>query len=77
MTLPHSLRDAAALIERREISPLELTRACLDRIERENDALRAFITVTAGPALADAARAEQDIAAHHYRGPLHGIPVWV
>ncbi|HVD90908.1 MAG TPA: amidase [Vicinamibacterales bacterium] len=74
---PNSLREAAALIERREISSLELTRACLDRIDRENDALRAFITVTAEQALADAARAEQDIAAGRYRGPLHGIPVSV
>ena len=74
---PNSLREAAALIERREISSLELTRACLDCIDRENDALRAFITVTAEQALADAARAEQDIAAGRYRGPLHGIPVSV
>ena len=75
--MPGSLREAAALIARREISPLELTRACLERIDRENDALRAFITVTAEPALADAARAEQEIAAGHHRGPLHGIPVSV
>jgi aspartyl-tRNA(Asn)/glutamyl-tRNA(Gln) amidotransferase subunit A len=75
MTAPNSLREAAALIERREVSPLELTRACLDRIDRGNEALRAFITVTADQALADAARAEKDIAADHYRGPLHGIPV--
>ena len=77
MTAPNSLREAAALIERREMSPLELTRACLDRIARGNEALRAFITVTADQALADAARAEKDIAADHYRGPLHGIPVSV
>jgi aspartyl-tRNA(Asn)/glutamyl-tRNA(Gln) amidotransferase subunit A len=77
MTAPNSLREAAALIERREMSPLELTRACLDRIDRGNEALRAFITVTADQALADAARAEQEIAADRYRGPLHGIPVSV
>jgi aspartyl-tRNA(Asn)/glutamyl-tRNA(Gln) amidotransferase subunit A len=75
--LPSSLREAAALVERREISPVELTRACLDRIAAGNDDLRAFITVTGERALADAARAERDIAAGHYRGPLHGIPVSV
>ena len=44
--VPGSLREAAALIERREISPVELTRACLDRITAGNGDLRAFITVT-------------------------------
>jgi aspartyl-tRNA(Asn)/glutamyl-tRNA(Gln) amidotransferase subunit A len=74
---PSSLREAAGLIERREISPVELTRACLDRIAAGNDDLRAFITVTGERAMADAARAEQHIAAGRYRGPLHGIPVSV
>lgn len=74
---PGSLREAAGLIARREVSPVELTRACLDRIAATNDELRAFITVTGERALADAARAEKDIAAGHYRGPLHGIPVSV
>ena len=77
MNLPRSLRDAAALLERRELSSTDLTRACLDRIARTNDALRAFITITAEQALADAARADAEIAKGHYRGPLHGIPVSV
>ena len=76
-TAPGSLREAAALIERRELSPVELTRMCLDRIAASNDDLHAFITVTTERALAEAARAEQAIAAGHYRGPLHGIPVSV
>ena len=76
-TLPSSLRDAAGLIERREISPVELTRACLDRIAAGNGDLRAFITVIEERALAVAARAERSIAAGKYRGPLHGIPVSV
>ena len=63
---PASLREAAGLIERREISPVELTRACLDRIAAGNDELRAFITVTAERALADAARAERE----HRRRPV-------
>jgi len=74
---PGSLVEAARLIERREVSPVELTRACLDRIAAENDALRAFITVMTDRALADAARAEKDIARGRYLGPLHGMPVSV
>ena len=77
ITRPGSLREAAALVERREISPVELTRACLERIAAGNDELRAFITVTSERALADAERAERQIASGHYRGALHGIPVSV
>jgi Asp-tRNA(Asn)/Glu-tRNA(Gln) amidotransferase A subunit family amidase len=76
-TPPNSLLEAAALVERGEVSPVELTRACLDRIAAGNDALCAFITVMADEALADAARAEQEIARKRSRGPLHGIPVSV
>ena len=75
--LPGSLREAAGLVERREISPVELTRACLNRIAADNGELRAFITVMEERALAVAARAERSIAAGKYRGPLHGIPVSV
>src|SRR6186713_736433 len=75
--IPSSLREAAGLVERREISPVELTRACLDRIAAGNDELRAFITVMEERAMAVAARAERSIAAGKYRGPLHGIPVSV
>jgi aspartyl-tRNA(Asn)/glutamyl-tRNA(Gln) amidotransferase subunit A len=74
-TLPASLAEAARLIERRALSPLDLTRACLDRIAAVDADLRAFITVTADRALEDAARAGQEIAAGRYRGALHGIPV--
>jgi len=72
---PSSLADAADLIERRVLSPVELTRACLERIAAADADLRAFITVTAESALADAALAEREIAAGRYRGALHGIPV--
>src|SRR5262245_12128737 len=75
MTLPTSLADAAALIRRRKLSPVELTRACLDRIAARDGELRAFITITADRALEDAGRAEQEIAAGRYLGALHGIPI--
>jgi aspartyl-tRNA(Asn)/glutamyl-tRNA(Gln) amidotransferase subunit A len=62
-------------LRRKEVSPVELTRACLDRIEKLNPALNAFITVTAESALAEARAAEMEISRGEWRGQLHGIPV--
>lgn len=70
-----TLAEAAGRIEARELSPVELTRSCLDRIDRLDPGLNAFVTLTREQALADAARAEADVAAGRYRGALHGIPV--
>src|SRR5881397_2234119 len=52
---------AATLLRARKVSPVELTRACLDRIERLNPTLNAFITVTADLALRQARQAEREI----------------
>src|SRR5271163_4292249 len=62
-------------LRRKEVSPVELTRACLNRIEKLNPALNAYITVTAESALAEAHAAEAEISRGEWRGPLHGIPV--
>ncbi len=70
-----SLARAGEMIRRRELSPLELTEACLERIDRVDAALNAFITVTRKEALEEARRAAQEIARGRYRGPLHGVPV--
>src|SRR5258706_11005124 len=70
-----SLSDASDLLQARKLSPVELTNACLARIERLNPVLNAFITVTAEQALADARAAEGEIARGRRRGPLHGIPI--
>ena len=70
-----TIADAARRIEARELSPVELTRACLDRIDRLDPELKTFVTLTRERALADAAQAEADLVAGRYRGPLHGIPV--
>jgi aspartyl-tRNA(Asn)/glutamyl-tRNA(Gln) amidotransferase subunit A len=67
--------DVAPRLRRKEISPVELTQACLDRIEKLNPSLNAFITVTSESALAGARAAESEIARGEWRGPLHGIPV--
>jgi aspartyl-tRNA(Asn)/glutamyl-tRNA(Gln) amidotransferase subunit A len=66
--LSRELRD-------RSISPVELTHDCLDRIEKLNPTLNAFITVTAESALERARLAEREIYRGHYLGPLHGIPI--
>ena len=70
-----TIAEAARRIEAREFSPVELSRECLDRIDRLDPDLNTFVTVTREQALAEAAQAEADIAAGRYRGPLHGIPV--
>ena len=70
-----SLSHASRLIQKQTISPVELTRACLDRIEKLNPPLNAFITITAESALDEARRAEAEIARGAWRGPLHGIPL--
>ncbi len=70
-----SLSDAAHLVRDKKISPVELTRSCLARIERLNPKLNSFITVTAESALTQAREAEAEIQRGHWRGPLHGIPL--
>src|SRR5262249_48100130 len=70
-----SIREAAELGRRKKVSPVELTRACLMRIEQFNPALNAFITVMAEAALAQARTAEAEIQKGMWRGPLHGIPL--
>ena len=70
-----TLLDASELVRARKVSPVELTNACLARIERVNPALNAFITITADQARAEATAAEADIMRGRRRGPLHGIPL--
>jgi len=70
-----SIREAGDLVRRKAVSPVELTRACLDRIDRLNPVLNAFITVTGEKALAQARDAETEVRRGRWRGPLHGIPV--
>src|SRR5215467_3525318 len=69
-----SANELAALIKAKEISPVEVTTACLERITALNPKLSAFITVTDKAALAAAHAAETEIRKGKYRGPLHGIP---
>lgn len=69
------ISEASRLIRSRVLSPVELTRAYLERIERLNSRVNAYATVTAGLALEQATRLEADLDAGRWRGPLHGIPI--
>jgi aspartyl-tRNA(Asn)/glutamyl-tRNA(Gln) amidotransferase subunit A len=70
-----TIAETAALIGKRELSPVELTESRLARIERLDGKLHSFIRVLREPALAAARAAEAEIMAGNYRGPLHGIPI--
>ncbi len=70
-----TIAEAARLIEKRELSPVELTESRLARIERLDGQLHSFIRVLADDARANAKTAEAEIAAGRYKGPLHGIPL--
>jgi Asp-tRNA(Asn)/Glu-tRNA(Gln) amidotransferase A subunit family amidase len=61
-------------IEQRKLTSERLTKLSLERLEKYNPTLRCAITITRDIALAQAKRADQEIAAGKYRGPLHGIP---
>jgi aspartyl-tRNA(Asn)/glutamyl-tRNA(Gln) amidotransferase subunit A len=65
----------APLVERGEISPVELVEIAARRIERHNPALNAFLALTLESARREARRAERAIRAGRRRGPLHGIPI--
>ncbi|MFP5226864.1 MAG: amidase [Acidobacteriota bacterium] len=61
-------------IEKRQLTSTRLTQIYLDRLRRYDPKLHCVITLTADHALAQAKQADEEIAAGHYRGPLHGIP---
>lgn len=70
-----SIEQAARLLRRREISPVELVDAALARIERWSSSLHVFLTVLGEQARSQAKRVEREIRRGGARGPLHGIPV--
>ena len=69
-----TIREVAEKIRSRELSPVEVVRASLDRIEATDDQLHSFITLMKDEALEQARTAEADILKGDYKGPLHGIP---
>ncbi len=70
-----TIAEASAGLRRKDYSPVDLTEACLKRIEALDGKLHSFITITAERARAQARRAEQEFASRQERGPLHGIPI--
>ena len=72
-----SLSALARRIASRQVSPVEVTRALLERAQRLEGALHSYALLLPEAALADAERAEAEIARGQLRGPLHGVPVGV
>jgi aspartyl-tRNA(Asn)/glutamyl-tRNA(Gln) amidotransferase subunit A len=77
MVAPYMLTiaQAAEHIRTRQLSPVELVRSCLERIDHLESRLQAWVTVDRDGALAAARQYEEDIARGQYLGPLHGIPI--
>src|SRR5262245_2387068 len=72
-----TIAEAADLIRTRQLSPVELTQAHLERIEKIDPMLNSYIRVTADMALEAARKAEAEISKGEHRGALHGIPLAV
>src|SRR5712691_6631418 len=76
-----SIEEVARLYRKRKLSPVELTKFMLARVEQFNPKLNAYITVTAELAIAQAKKAEGELfgprgrQGRRDRGPLHGIPI--
>jgi Asp-tRNA(Asn)/Glu-tRNA(Gln) amidotransferase A subunit family amidase len=68
------LTDLAKLVETRQVTSLQLTQMYLERLKRYGPKLECVISITAELALQQARRADEEIGAGRYRGPLHGIP---
>jgi aspartyl-tRNA(Asn)/glutamyl-tRNA(Gln) amidotransferase subunit A len=74
---PRSIAALATALQEWRLSPVEVVNALLERIESEDAKLNAFVTVLPERALEEATRAEKEILAGEYRGPLHGIPIGI
>src|SRR5262245_16444155 len=77
MPAPYELpiSTAADLIRTRQLSPVDLVRSCLERIDQLESRLLAWVTINREVALATAKLREEEIQRGQYRGPLHGIPI--
>jgi aspartyl-tRNA(Asn)/glutamyl-tRNA(Gln) amidotransferase subunit A len=72
-----TIHEAHKLIQSRALSPVDLTRAIVERIDAVDGQLHAFVNLMADTALEEARIAEAEILRGNYRGPMHGIPVAV
>lgn len=74
ITAFQSVREIAARLRSRQLSPVALAEGFIDRLERLGPRYNAVVTLMRDQGLADARRAEREIASGRYRGPLHGVP---
>lgn len=72
-----SLDEVSESIRQRRVSPVDVVTTCLDRIQRLQPRLNAFITVAADAALQAAKTAEKEIEQRRWKGPMHGIPIGI
>ena len=72
-----TIAEVGARLQSKQVSPVELTSAILERIEALDGDLKSYATLMAESAMASARTAEQEIAAGNYRGGLHGVPIAV
>jgi aspartyl-tRNA(Asn)/glutamyl-tRNA(Gln) amidotransferase subunit A len=72
-----TLKRASELVRNKRVSPVDLTQTCLRQIQRYNQRLNAFITVTEEQALKSARELDAELRRGKLRGPLHGIPIAV
>ncbi len=70
----YSVRDLAELMRTKQVTSVQLTELCLARLKKHDPQLHCVISLTEDLALRQAARADAEISAGNYRGPLHGIP---
>ncbi|WP_454162603.1 amidase family protein [Gordonia iterans] len=73
--LNQSATALGELIGTRQVSPVEVTERLLEYAHAENDVINAYVSFRDDAAMAEAKRAEQEISAGEYRGPLHGVPM--
>jgi amidase len=72
-----TITEISELLASKQLSPVELTTIMLQRIEQLDDQLKSYATLMADHAMAAAQKAEQEISAGKYHGPLHGVPIAV
>ena len=73
--LTQTIETIAPLIQSKEISPVALTKAMLDRVYKIDKKLNSYISISDELALTGATQAESEIKKGLYRGPLHGVPI--
>ncbi|HUK39770.1 MAG TPA: amidase [Candidatus Acidoferrales bacterium] len=69
-----TISEIAPLIRKKQISPVELAKRYLDKIQKLNPTLNAYLAIMEQEAITAARRAEREIAKGNYLGPLHGVP---